>query len=70
MPPAFQIAPADEVPEGARVCHYDELDESAKQRLPALAGTSAETTADPALASTAETCDLVKFTDYYRVERL
>ena len=69
MPETFRIAPADRVPDGASVCHYDELDGPAKERFPALAGASDATTSDPAFESTADRCDLVKFTGYYHIER-
>lgn len=70
MPSRIRIAPADEVPEGARVCHYDELAAPAKERFPALAGAGDATTSDPALGRAADSFDLVKFTDYYTIERL
>lgn len=70
VPSTFRIAPAEEVPEGASVCHYDELAGPAKERLPALAESSGTVTADPAFESAAERYDLVKFTDYYRIERI
>lgn len=70
MPPTVRIEPAEEVPTGACVCHYDELADAAKQRLQAVAGASASTTSDRALEAAAEDCDLVKFTDYYRLERV
>lgn len=70
MPPTFRIAPADEVPEGADVGHIDELEEPAKERLPLVANGGSETIDDPAFASTAERYDVVKFTEYYRIERL
>lgn len=70
MPPSFQIELAEEVPDDARVCHYDELDEPAKHRLPAVTGSTDSTTSDPAFETAAEACDVVKFTEYYRIERL
>lgn len=70
MPASYRIEPAEEIPDGASVCHYDELDESAKYRLPDVVGSGQTTTTDPAFESTAETCDLVKFTDFFRIERL
>ena len=70
MPPTFRIAPTEDVPEGAEVCHYDELAAPAKERLPEVADPSGTVTADPVFESTAESCDLVKFTDYYRIERV
>lgn len=69
MPGTFRIAPAEEVPEGADVCHIDELAEPAKERLPAVAGRTGTTTDDPAFESTVERCDVVKYTDYYVIER-
>ena len=70
MPATFRIEPADRVPDGARVCHYDELDAPAKERLPNHADPTGSTTSDPAFESTVRSCDLVKFTDYYRIERV
>jgi hypothetical protein len=70
MPPTFRLSPATEVPEGSRVCHYDELPEPAKERLPAVADPAGATTSDPAFESAADAFDLVKFTDYYRIERV
>ena len=70
MTPTFRIAPADRIPEGARVGHIDELEEPAKERLASVADDGGTTTDDPAFASTADSYDLVKFTDYYRVDRV
>jgi hypothetical protein len=70
MAPTFRIRPATGVPDGARVCHYDELEEPAKESFPALAGSASATTTDAAFESTADSCDLVKFTDYYEIERV
>lgn len=67
---SYRIEPAEEIPDGASVCHYDELDESAKHRLPTVTRRGGSTTSDPAFETTAESCDLVKFTDYYTIERL
>lgn len=70
MTPTFRISPADEVPEEAAVGHIDELEEAAKERLPAVAGRTGATTDDPAFESAADRYDLVKFTDFYRIERV
>lgn len=70
MTPTFRIAPTDRIPEGASVGHIDELEEPAKERLPSVAGATGATTDDPAFESTADSYDLVKFTDYYRIERV
>ena len=70
MTPTFRIAPTEEVPRGADVGHVDELESPARERLPVVANGSETTTDDPAFASTADRFDLVKFTDYYRVERV
>lgn len=60
------VRQVEDVPAGARVCHYDELDEDAKATLPALAGTT-ETAIDRTVADGLRDCDLVKYTDYYEV---
>lgn len=69
MPQTFHIAPAEEIPEGASVGHIDELRQPAKERLPLLADERGTTTDDPAFESTADRYDVVKFTDYYRIDR-
>ena len=69
MAPTYHITPSERVPDGARVCHFDELDEPAKERLPGLVGGAGATTTDRAFEATARRCDVVKFTDYYRIER-
>ena len=69
MPPTFSIAPAEEIPEGASVGHIDELRGPAKERLPLVADGGVVKTQDPAFGPTAERYDVVKFTEYYRIER-
>ncbi|MFB6120051.1 MAG: hypothetical protein ABEJ68_02920 [Halobacteriaceae archaeon] len=65
-----ELRTVESVPESARVGHYDELGEKAKEELPALAAADgAADVADAAEASLAD-YDLVKFTDYYRVQRV
>lgn len=70
MTPTFRIAPAEEIPEGASVGHIDELRGPAKERLPLVADGGVVTTQDPAFESTAARYDVVKFTDFYRIERV
>ncbi|KTG09341.1 hypothetical protein AUR64_16305 [Haloprofundus marisrubri] len=54
----------DTVPAGARVRHFDELDERAQQMVVAAAnGQLSNTASVPGLRSG----DVVVFTDYYRV---
>ncbi|ELY57486.1 hypothetical protein [Natronolimnohabitans innermongolicus] len=74
MSTTITLEPADEIPADCRVCHYDELGESAKARLPALTRGPPDSdessgrqtaTADDAFLESLGDCDLVKFTDYY-----
>ena len=69
MPQTFRIARTEEIPEGASVGHIDELRGPAKERLPLVASGGCATTQDPAFESAAERYDVVKFTEYYRIER-
>ena len=70
MSATVTLEPVEEIPSDCRVCHYDELGEDAKARVPALAddGTDA-VTADVAgpIADEFGDCDVVKFTEYYAV---
>ncbi|APW98214.1 hypothetical protein CHINAEXTREME_10620 [Halobiforma lacisalsi AJ5] len=56
----------DDVPAESRICHYDELGEAAKERLPALTDDPG-TDVDGTVADGFQDCDLVKFTEYYEV---
>ncbi len=56
----------EDVSDDVRVCHYDELDEAAKEELPALTDAD-EGTVDADVADGFAGCDLVKYTDYYEV---
>lgn len=56
----------DDVSGDSRVCHYDELDETAKARLPSLVETDGRRV-DDATARGFDGCEVVKYTDYYRV---
>ena len=60
----------ESVPEDARVGHYDELDEAAKERVPALAAAEGAADVDGEAEASLADYDLVKFTDYYRVQRV
>jgi hypothetical protein len=70
MTPQVEVRPADGVDDGARVGHYDELDERAKHRLPALVAADGATAVDGETEAALADYDLVKFTDYYRVQRV
>jgi hypothetical protein len=70
MPPTVRIAPAEGLPEGASVGHIDELRRPAKERLPELVGDGGTTTEDAALGTTADRFDVVKFTEYYEIQRV
>lgn len=59
----------DSVPSSARVCHYDELGETAKQFFPALSDVASITaTIDRDTACAFGGCEVVKFTDYYSID--
>lgn len=60
------VEEVDAVSGDAHVCHYDELDEEAKQRFPSAVG-SGEVPVEEELEDLRD-CDLVKFTSYYAVE--
>jgi hypothetical protein len=59
---------ADRIKPSDRVCHYDELGERAKERLPELVDCDDGTvTIDREAYEGFNGCDLVKFTHYYRL---
>ena len=63
---AVEAVPADE-----RICHYDELDERAKEQFPDLVSgdaNSVEADVDQRTATELAACSLVKYTEYYRVQ--
>lgn len=62
----IEIEPIDAVPEHAVVRHYDELDEEIKDRLPQLLD---HTDSDGMAAFDDCDCEVVKFTEYYRIVR-
>lgn len=66
----ISVHPVETVPADASVCHYDELDERAKEQFPHLVPGGAgpvETAVDRRTAAELAECTLVKYTDYYRV---
>ena len=69
MSQRITLEPVDEIPSDCRVCHYDELEENAKARVPDLtdASTDAVIDDDGSTADSFEGCDLVKYTEYYAV---
>lgn len=59
----------DSVPAAAHICHYDELDEGAKQSFPTLSDAAPiTTTIDRETACGFQRCDVIKFTDYYSID--
>ncbi|SDR11128.1 hypothetical protein [Natronobacterium texcoconense] len=56
----------DDVPAESRICHYDELGEAAKERLPALTD-EPESAVGGTVVDGFHDCDLVKYTDYYEI---
>lgn len=66
MSPRLTLEPVDTVPADSHVCHYDELNEDAKEKLPLLT-VSDGVSVDGSIADGFQNCDLVKYTDYYEV---
>lgn len=57
-----------DVAETAQVRHYDELDERAKEQFPALADHGgSRIPVDRSVAAAFNECELVKYTEYYRI---
>ena len=67
MSPNIKIRPVEEVPTDSAVCHYDELEEGAKERFPHLATSNGAVSIDHSTATELSAVDLVKYTDYYAV---
>lgn len=65
----LELATVDTVPDGARICHYDELGDEAKQYLSEAVRAGDENEIGPAAEREMADCDLVKFTEYYRISR-
>ena len=62
----IEIEPIDAVPEDAIVRHYDELDEEINDRLPELLD---QTDSNGMAEFDNCDCEVVKFTEYYRIVR-
>ena len=65
------IKQVDDVPEDASVCHYDELEETGQHRFAEAVRSLRERDAPGTLTGDTEVtrCDIVKFTEYYLLER-
>lgn len=69
MPNRIKPERVGEIPPDANVCHYDQLDNPVKHRF-AEAVESASTGREENSSATAledTDCDIVKFTEYYRL---
>jgi hypothetical protein len=69
----LQFEPVEEISEMDSVCHFDEIDESLQATVAdAEAGGRATVTVDPFQAALVDECgcDVVRFTDYYRLSRV
>lgn len=67
MSPRIKLRQVADVPDESRICHYDELEETAKEHFPSLADTETQTTVDPSTAVGFGECEFVKYTDYYEI---
>jgi len=58
-----------EITPDADVCHYDELDETAKHRFAEAVGSTSAGRGEDSSVTTLEgvDCDIVKFTEYYHL---
>ena len=65
------VKQVDDVPEDACVCHFDELEERGQHRFAeAVKSLREQEEAGELAADTAVSrCDIVKFTEYYLLER-
>lgn len=70
MASKVELDTVDSVPTDARVGHYDELGEAAKERLPTLAAAEGATEVEERAGRDLAAYEFVKFTDYYRVQRV
>lgn len=66
MTPEIKLRQVEEVPSDSRVCHYDELEPPAKERLSGLIERDAPAVGEEIVAGF-NSCEFVKFTDYYRI---
>lgn len=64
--PEIELQRVDDVPRDSRVCHYDELESPAKERLSALVERDSSSVGEDVLAGF-HCCEIVKFTDYYEL---
>lgn len=67
------LEPVSEIPETASVCHIDEIEDSLQEPLVMAEEQNQSTvTVAPIQAALIEecNCDIVKFTDYYRISRV
>ncbi|WP_323173345.1 hypothetical protein [Natrialba sp. PRR66] len=59
---------ATDIQGDSRVCHYDELAEATKERLPALLKSNGGATMPP-IEVDFDGCDYVKYVEYYEIVR-
>ena len=69
MTPRIRAHPIDDPSMANRVRHYDELPENAKERLPSLLN-GGSPVVPTELAASFQHGEVVKFTEYYRIEIL
>ena len=67
MCPKLSLQSVSKVPAESQVRHYDELSENAKEQFPLFTDSSRNSVNTP-VADELQECDLVKYTNYYRVD--
>lgn len=73
MKSTITIEPIESIPEGVDVCHYDELTEEAKHEFQSCTEGDEDLTVssdrNSRMALSSCVCDVVKFTQYYQINR-
>lgn len=72
-PAQVTVKPVSEVPEMASVCHFDEVESPIQDSLVLAADQNRSTvTVDSVQAALIDECDceIIKYTDYYRITRV
>ena len=69
MPNQIKLERVREIPPDADVCHYDELNETAKHRFAEVVGSASACRGKASSVTALEgiDCDIVKFTEYYHL---
>lgn len=70
--PTVSLEPVSEIPQSASVCHFDEIEDALQEAVVSVQNQEQSTvTVSPSRAQTIDecSCDIIKFTEYYQVNR-